>query len=221
MINSINSSGGGCNAALLSVYPSGRNAANSSQIADNMFAKMDSNSDGFVDKAELSSIPASMPADQSKMPTATDSFSRFDADGDGKLTKEEHSQGLRSLMHEYGSHMRGLHRPDPDELFAKADADGNGSLDKSELKSFLEQGPGGADKAPRVDELFAKLDRDGDGSISKDENKTGIEARRQESDSNVNENPFAAYISLILQQYQTHSRDTSLVNSAASLSVVA
>jgi Ca2+-binding EF-hand superfamily protein len=75
------------------------------------FARLDKNSDGVLDDADLSDRAKERHADR-----AGKMRQQFDANSDGKVNKDEFVSG-------------------PTPLFDKADKDGNGVLDASELEA--------------------------------------------------------------------------------------
>jgi hypothetical protein len=87
-------------------------------------------------KAEEGKKAASKKVDRSKM------FDKLDADGDGKISKDEFQKGMEKLG---------------EKLKEKAEASGKG------------KGQGGAMMEKLMEKMFEKLDADGDGSISKEE----------------------------------------------------
>lgn len=122
---------------------------------EQMFAKMDTNNDGSIDKTELTSFLQQMSAAGQTAPNADDMFAKVDTDGNGQISKAEFMQG------HHGNHHG--------KMFAKMDTNGDGSIDKAELTAFLQQMSATGQTAPNVDDVFAKMDTDGDGKISKAE----------------------------------------------------
>jgi Ca2+-binding EF-hand superfamily protein len=110
-------------------------------------------------------------------------FKKMDADGDGKISKDE----FKDYMAKNGP--RAL-RDKPellDRAFDKADADGDGYLSMDEFKALVEKfrermggkgkpgaGPAAGAKAllEKPEVLFKKMDANGDGKVSKDEFKS-------------------------------------------------
>ena len=67
---------------------------------ERMFAKVDSNGDGSVDKAELqTAFDAIAKKTGGTALNADDVFSKFDTNGDGKLSASELDTGMKSLRH--------------------------------------------------------------------------------------------------------------------------
>ena len=122
---------------------------------EEMFAKMDTNNDGSIDKTELTSFLQQMSATGQTAPNVDDMFAKMDTDGNGQISKAEFMQG------HHGNHHG--------KMFAKMDTNSDGSIDKAELTAFLQQMSATGQTTPNVDDVFAKMDTDGDGKISKAE----------------------------------------------------
>lgn len=113
-------------------------------------------------------------------------FNKADADGDGKITKDE----LSKVIPKDGK------GPSVDEVFTKVDTNQDGAIDATEDAAALQQmekshgaggphGPGGRPPGPPPDagklteELFKSVDADEDGSISEDELTTALSENDQ------------------------------------------
>lgn len=143
-----------------------------SQMQARMFAKVDSDSSGSVDKTELQS----MLSDVSKKTGASidgnidDTFSKMDSNADGKLSSDELDKGMQSLMPPPPSTMDfaqsrstdgnsvGGSGGSQDDLFAKIDTNGDGSIDQTELKTLTDKIK--SDTGKDASDMFAKLDTD-------------------------------------------------------------
>lgn len=106
-------------------------------------------------------------------------FKKTDADGDGKITKDE----LTAVIPQNGK------GPSVDEIFNKVDTDGDGVISDAEDKvAFEEMGkhrpPGGGppDTSKMASDLFKLVDSDTDGKITKDELTQAL----SQSDNNLN-----------------------------------
>lgn len=166
--------------------------AQRSQMQAKMFAKVDTDSSGGVDKTELQSLLA----DVAKKTGVTNSsssdelFSKMDSNSDGSLSSDELGQGMQSIMSPPPSTMdfaqsRSDSTSSGDDLFTKVDTDGDGSVSKDELQSLMKMmdklasdgSPDGTSSASTTstssEEMFAKLDTDSDGSLSQTEFEAG------------------------------------------------
>lgn len=163
--------------------------AQRSQMQAKMFAKVDTDSSGGVDKSEL----GSMMADVAKKTGVTNSassdelFSKMDSNSDGSLSSDELDQGMQSIMPPPPSTMDfAQSRSDSgtsstgssgDDLFGKVDTDGDGSVSEAEMKSLMDKmaSDSGADSTSSTpsSDMFAQLDTDSDGSLSQTEFEAG------------------------------------------------
>lgn len=149
---------------------SSSNSTNSSTTVDEMFKKLDSNSDDKITKDEMSS-------GMKKLADALDSqMNQMRMNG----TSQGGSRDSTTTS--------GMNRPDPskmvDDLFSKLDTTNKGYLEKSDLQSALSQSPGsgsssGTSSSPNVDEIFKKLDNNGDGKLTKSEMTSGMSSTAQ------------------------------------------
>ena len=78
---------------------SGKHAERSAQMKDKMFAKVDADGSGGVDKTELQGMLDHI-AEKSgtSLGTADDLFTKLDTNGDGSIGKDELADGMKSLM---------------------------------------------------------------------------------------------------------------------------
>ncbi|MFZ2301653.1 MAG: EF-hand domain-containing protein [Gallionella sp.] len=149
---------------------SSSNSTNSSTTVDEMFKKLDSNSDDKITKDEMSS-------GMKKLANALDSQMN-------QMRMNGTSQGGSGDS----TTTSGMNRPAPskmvDDLFSKLDTTNKGYLEKSDLQSALSQSHGsgsssGTSSSPNVDEIFRKLDNNSDDKITKDEMTSGMSSTAQ------------------------------------------
>lgn len=155
------------------------------QLADNLFSKLDPNGQGYIDKDTLQTAltqGATGSGGGKGAPSADEIFSSFDGNNDGKLTKQEFTDGVQKLSQQLDAQFnqsrvqrggRG-EPPSPEAIFSAIDTKNQGFIDKAELQSaFQSTAPNGAasteELSKQADELFAKLDGDQDGKVSKQE----------------------------------------------------
>jgi Ca2+-binding EF-hand superfamily protein len=99
---------------------------------EEMFAKMDTNGDGTIDKAEFAAFaPPQGEKSGRPGPSVDEMFAAMDSDGDGSITKTEMEAFQKS-------HPRPP-KVDSEQLFAQIDSDSDGSVTKAEFQAFLEQ----------------------------------------------------------------------------------
>lgn len=158
--------------------------AQRSQMQAKMFAKVDTDSSGSVDKAELQTMLSdiSQKTGVSIDSNAADTFTKMDSNADGKLSSDELGKGMQSLMPAPPSTMdfaqtrsasgsSGGSGGSQDDLFAKIDTNGDGSLDQTELKTLTDKIK--SDTGKDASAMFAKLDTDSDGKLTKTEFDAG------------------------------------------------
>ncbi len=145
-------------------------AAMTSRLAQKMFNKIDSNSDGGIDKSELEAIAGS-----SSTTDISQLFSKMDTNSDGKIDESENESALKKLaqkMESAFSRMNGAGGikgppplpPNASEMFSKLDTDSNGGISEDEFNAIAKNWDGNGSQ-------FSDIDTDGDGSISEAENE--------------------------------------------------
>lgn len=169
--------------------------AQRSQLQAKMFAKVDSDSSGGIDKTELQSLIDDVAKKTGVANSSTDElFSKMDSNGDGSLSKDELGTGMKDILpppstmdfaQSRTSITHGKDDGDGDDLFNKIDTDSSGSISKEELQSLVTNMAGdnstdgtssASSTTAATDDLFARLDANGDGSL----NKTELDAGRTE-----------------------------------------
>lgn len=91
----------------ISAYSSGtahgmgpRKRPDPTEMAENLFANLDTKNQGYIDKSDLTSALGKLSGDSSSSSEADEIFSKLDGDGDGKITKQELSDTLTKLADE-------------------------------------------------------------------------------------------------------------------------
>lgn len=146
-----------------------------------MFAKVDADGSGGVDKSELQSLldDVTQKTGVSNSTSTDELFSQIDSNGDGNLSQDELGEGMKSIMPpppstiDFAQSRSGS----GDDLFGKLDTDGSGAVSQEELQALLDKvaSDHGTDStsASSGSDMFAKLDTDGNGSLSQAEFKAG------------------------------------------------
>merc|ERR1719443_1549417 len=150
---------------------------------DAIFAMGDSDQDGQISFVEFSKII--LPSCQEALykfwkcfntvSSVRDAFKKFDADGDGAISRQEVMQGASAAGLRLSSE-------EVDTLFILGDKDGNGQIDFSEFAQIMI--PSAPEKIAKlrkcfrnrseVEAAFRRWDANGDGSISLGELKAGL-----------------------------------------------
>ena len=157
-----------------------------------LFAKVDSDSNGSVDKTELQSLLDDVAAKTgvSSSTSTNELFSTIDSNGDGSLSQDELGEGMKNIMPSPPSTLDFAQSRNStegsDDLFSKVDSDGNGSISQDELQTLLEKmgsdrQASGTSSTSSSSDTFSQLDSDGDGSLSQTEFEAGRPPRGQEA----------------------------------------
>lgn len=76
------------------------------QMASDLFSKLDTQNKGYVEKSDLTSALSQLKAqgtESTESSTADQLFTKLDGDGDGKITEDEMKSGLKQLADELDS----------------------------------------------------------------------------------------------------------------------
>jgi hypothetical protein len=80
------------------------------KMAEDLFSKLDTSSQGYIQKSDLQAAFNSISSDASS--SASDLFSQLDADGDNKITKQEFTEGLKNLASQFDNAAMDQYRSD-------------------------------------------------------------------------------------------------------------
>lgn len=144
-----------------------------------MFARVDQNGDGGVDKSEMQAFADHTAEKTGEEINVEDLIAQFDEDGDGVLSQDEMDTAMASL----GKNSGRSSGADMDGRMAEALFSLGQSLAGSEsaLLSALSEEPAGGPSGmmppgpPSTEEMFNRVDEDGDGGIDKSEMQTFAE----------------------------------------------
>ncbi|MGB6212000.1 XopAW family type III secretion system calcium-binding effector [Pseudomonas mandelii] len=137
------------------------NSARSQQFQKELFAKLDSNSDGAVDQGELESA-LSQKTDDGLLVSLSKNFGDLDSDDSGSLSSEEMAAMAPPPP---PPHDQAPNTELADALVSALDADGDVAISSDELSNGLNNAGSSADST----EIFSALDKNQDGTVSKDE----------------------------------------------------
>ncbi len=155
-------------------------SARSTSRADRMFAKVDADGSGSVDKTELQGMLDKMAekSDGNTLGSADDLMTKMDSDGDGSLSQDELDMGMKSLMPkpsstiDFAQRSGGSRPPPPPSGDSDATGSSTSSTDPLDTNGdgtvSAEERAAGAVK-DMVKDLFAAMGSDGDESVSKSE----------------------------------------------------
>ncbi|MGV3583313.1 MAG: EF-hand domain-containing protein [Methylophilus sp.] len=168
----------------------------STQITNNIFSKIDSNNQGYIDKSGLSSALSKISSESNENNT-DDVFNNMDTDGDGKLTKSELSKGIESLLSQLQSNslqssQGGMERmqPPPEGMDGmpppppKGEDGGVTQEQANEIASSTDDSKL-ADIMKTISENFEAADANQDGKVSAQEAMTYQQKSTTESNSTL------------------------------------
>ena len=144
-----------------------------SQMASQLFSRLDTKSQGFIEKSDLASAFSQISPQTESSTSVDDVFTALDSDSDGKVTKDEFASVLAQLQEQMDSQrMQGAHggpqgaggMPPPPPPGDDA------GFTQEELTSQLESADSSdtqrTDLLAKIVENFEAADSDGDGKVS-------------------------------------------------------
>ena len=219
-------------------------SARSSARAAKMFAKVDADGSGSVDKTELQGMLDHL-AEKSgnSLGSADELMTKMDADGNGSLSQSELEAGMKSLMPapastvDFAQQSQGMPPPPPPPDAAGSSS--NGATDPLDTNgdgtvSPEERAAGALNDA--IATLFAAADTNGDKTISQSEADTlkekmdtvvqGLQdsssaSTSSSSTSDTSGFSLSAFVDLVLKQYAQGAAASTSTDATASLSVSA
>ncbi|MGZ5779881.1 MAG: EF-hand domain-containing protein [Burkholderiaceae bacterium] len=151
------------------------------KMVDNLFSKVDTKNQGYIDKADLQSAIDQISSDSTSNTSGStasvdDVFKKLDTDGDGKITKQEMTDSFKKLADQLDSQFnqsRMNMAMGAGQMPGMGDGADNGGLTKDQLTSMASQvGSKNSEMSSRLTNLvnnFDKADTNGDGKIGADE----------------------------------------------------
>lgn len=180
-------------------------SSRASAMKDRMFAKVDGDGSGSVDKTELQGLLDHIAEKSgSSVGSADDLLGKMDSDADGSLSKDELDAGMKSLMPAPSSTVDFAHqrsdgsagppaggRPPPPPAASSSDSTGGSSsagtdpldTDGDGVVSAQEQAAG--DLKALMNALVSAMDTDGDKSVSRSEADTFMSQLQSAVDSST------------------------------------
>lgn len=173
------------------------------QMQQQMFNKIDTNSDGTLSKDEISQMAANGPQ---RGPSADDIFSKSDTNGDGTISLSEF-KAASPPPPPMGGGMGGMGATSSadflQKMFGAIDTNSDGTLSKDEISQFVANG---SQSGISADDIFSSLDTNGDGTISKTEFTAAAD---QGSSSAQGSNSTDSLIKLLLEALKEAEKTNS------------
>ncbi len=158
-----------------------------SKMKEELFAKVDADGSGKVDKTELQGMLDATVNKSGGTTRAEDVFARADGDGDGNLSADELDAGMKSLMPPPANTLEfaqsrggaeGPKGPPPGPPPSASEASSTGELDPldtNEDGTVSEQERAAGELAEAMNDLLKAIDGNGDSSISDSERDTFLQ----------------------------------------------
>ncbi|MEC5385504.1 EF-hand domain-containing protein [Uliginosibacterium sp. H3] len=248
-MSSISSTGNSVSSSFATMMPR-RQRPDASKIAEDIFSKLDTKGQGYIEKSDLqnalSSLSGTDSANSSSSSSSVDDlFSQLDGDSDGKVTKKELADSMQSLADALDSQamssrmqMGGMPPPPPPGGQGGPGGPGDDAgFTKDELTSMASDVASTDSKRASfmndVASNFDKADTDGDGKVSfkeamayeqSSETSASASASSNSSTSSTNSSATQESQARMMQQLMQliHAYgDASKSNPSASISAVA
>lgn len=216
-MNSISSSSGSYQTAMMQGMggPRGRPKPEASDVAAQIFSKLDTDKQGYLEASDFTSAISQLSSSQQQA-SGEEVFSSLDSDSDGKLTQDELTTGIQALQDQLDSQfnamrvqqgmggMNGMPPPPPPGGGREGQGQDEGFDQEqlSQLASAAEEAGDsrGASMFSELADNFDEADADGDGKVTFSESVAYREQQQQQAAS------------------EDSSSDTSTANASSSLS---
>ncbi|MDP5240194.1 EF-hand domain-containing protein [Uliginosibacterium sp. 31-16] len=211
-----------------------------SSLASTLFARLDTKSQGYIEKTDLQSAFDKISASSSAS-SADEVFSSLDSDQDGKITESELSSSLQKLADQIDSQLDGMRMSSA--MSAMGEPGGAGGMPppppaddegftQDELSSQLDEiGSTDSKRSSLISNIVANFDEadtDGNGKVSMQEAMAYDQANSSTSSSGASstgttstENEFAVMLKVMQLAQSYGAFGTNSANQSSSLSVVA
>jgi len=144
-----------------------------SQMASQLFSRLDTKSQGYIEKSDLASAFSQISTQTESSTSVDDVFTALDSDSDGKVTKDEFASVLAQLQEQMDSQrMQGAHGgPQGADGMPPPPPPGDAAgFTQEELTSQLESADSSdtqrTDLLAKIVDNFEGADSDGDGKVS-------------------------------------------------------
>lgn len=211
-----------------------------SQMASQLFSRLDTKSQGYIEKTDLQSAFDKL-ATSGSVSSADEVFSSLDSDQDGKITESELSSSLQKLADQIDSQLDGMRMSSamgamggpggPGGMPPPPPADDEG-FTQDELSSQLDEiGSTDSKRSSLISNIVANFDEadtDGNGKVSMQEamaydqaNSSSTSNSAGSSHATSTENEFAVMLKVMQLAQSYGAFSTNSTSQSSSLSVVA
>lgn len=148
---------GGCSSA---GGMSGMQRPDSSKMVDNLFSKLDTKGQGYIEKSDFQGAFDKV---ASKTASVDDVFKALDGNDDGKITKQEMSDSVTKLADQLVSQLQSM------RMSGKGGGMEGVGMSKSDISSMADSSSGASQKLNDLAQNFDVADTNHDGNISAQE----------------------------------------------------
>ena len=119
---------GGCSSAMMGGM-NGMQRPDPSKMVDNLFSRLDTKGQGYIEKSDLQSAfnQVSSKRSSGNAPSVDDVFQALDNNGDGKVTRQEMSDSVRKLADQLDSQFQSM------RMSGKVGGMGSGGMSKGDM----------------------------------------------------------------------------------------
>jgi len=213
-----------------------RRERDTSKIADNVFSKLDTKNQGYLEVQDLetafnniasnsTSGSSSATGTASSTGSVNDLFKKLDSDGDGKLTKTEFSDGIKKLSDALEGQFNARRTrgpegapppPPPPEGEGTADKDGLDKAQLTDLSAKVGQSNSGAGAAlSQVAQNFEAADTNQDGKVSLQETLAYLEKSINANSSSASSTSTSSSFNNSTSSSTTDSSNTGTTSSTS------
>lgn len=147
-----------------------------SNIASNLFSKLDTKNKGYLEKSDLQSAFSAISSDSDSSGNVDDVFSQLDSDGDGKVTKDEMTSSLQKLAEELDNQFTQARMQQAGGMPPPPPPQNDEGFTKDELQSQLDEiGSTDSQRSSLISKVvsnFSAADTNSDGKVTAQEAMT-------------------------------------------------
>lgn len=171
----------GSNPSMMMGGMQGMRRPDPSKMADNLFSKLDTKGQGYIEKSDLQSafdqVSSSRPS--SGGASVDEVFQALDGDGDGKVTRQDMSDGIQKLADQLEGQFQNM------RMQGKGGGMGGmgsaGGVSRDELSGMVDSAQGATQRMDALLANFDTADADQDGKVSAQEARSFQEANASAS----------------------------------------
>lgn len=211
----------GSNPSMMMGGMQGMRRPDPSKMADNLFSKLDTKGQGYIEKSDLQSafdqVSSSRPS--SGGASVDEVFQALDGDGDGKVTRQDMSDGIQKLADQLEGQFQNM------RMQGKGGGMGGmgsaGGVSRDELSGMVDSAQGATQRMDALLANFDTADADQDGKVSAQEARSFQEANASASTAAPadDENRIMMQVMELARYYNQSSQYDA--NEAATISVAA